>query len=155
MAARQAADGLALGFAEEGKPLEKLIADLESQDARVRDHAVRVLADRKSAAAVPGAHRAAARRRPRGRAPRRRARSRRSATSGRSRRSSSSSQSDDPALTARVARLIGDIGGAEAEGYLLTLEAGHPDPRVRAAAREALGELQARAQQAGALSVRK
>jgi len=47
-----------------------------------------------------------------------------------------------------VARIIGDIGGREAEGYLLTVEAGHPDSRVRRAAREALGEMRARAREA-------
>jgi HEAT repeat protein len=154
VAARQAADGLALGFAEEGKPLKKLIADLESRDARVRDHAVRVLADRKSAAAVPAI---IERLRDDDRAVVRRAIGA-LAQIGDERAVApliELSQSDDPALTARVARLIGDIGGAEAEGYLLTIESGHPDPRVRAAAREALGELRARAQQAGALSVRK
>jgi HEAT repeat protein len=66
------------------------------------------------------------------------------------------SRSGDPALTARVARIIGDIGGPEAEGYLLTLEAGHPDPRVRTAAREALEELAARARdRQGSVAARK
>ena len=55
------------------------------------------------------------------------------------------------ALVARVARVVGDIGGEEAQGYLLTLEAGHPDPRVRFAAREALGELATREAQAATL----
>jgi hypothetical protein len=54
----------------------------------------------------------------------------------------------DAGLTARLVRFIGDIGGAEAEGYLLTLSSGHPDRRVRAAAREALDELSQRAKAA-------
>jgi hypothetical protein len=61
------------------------------------------------------------------------------------------SRAGDAALVARVARVVGDIGGQEAQGYLLTLEAGHPDPRVRVAAREALGELATRDAQAAAL----
>jgi HEAT repeat protein len=53
-------------------------------------------------------------------------------------------QRGDPGFTARVARVVGDIGGAEAEGYLLTLASGHPDARVRRAAREALEAMAAR-----------
>lgn len=154
LAARDAAEGLALGFAEEEKPLKKLIADLDSKDARVRDHAVRVLADRKSAAAVPAI---IARLRDENGAVARRAIGA-LAQIGDERAVGpliELSGSDDPALTARIARLIGDIGGAEAEGYLLTIEAGHPDRHVRAAAREALREMRSRAEQAAALSVRK
>ncbi len=153
-AAQRAAEGLVLAFAEEGKSLEKVLADLGSKDARVRDHAVRVLADRRSASAVPAlvarlrdedpkvVHRAVGA----------------LAQIGDERAVSpliELSRTADVALTARLARLIGDIGGAEAEGYLLTVEAGHPDPRVRKAAGEALGEMRARAVQGGALSARK
>jgi hypothetical protein len=154
-AARLAADGLALAFAEEAKPDARLIADLSSEDPRVRDHAVRVLAERRSPAAVPAllerlkdedrrvVHRAVGA----------------LAQIGDDRAVPpliELSRSGDPALTARVARIIGDIGGPEAEGYLLTLEAGHPDPRVRTAAREALAELAARAQdRQGSVAARK
>ncbi|HEY6099191.1 MAG TPA: HEAT repeat domain-containing protein [Anaeromyxobacter sp.] len=152
-AARRAAEALMLAFAEEAKPLEKVIADLESRDPRLRDQAVRVLADRRAAAAVPAlisrlkdeepriVHRAVGA----------------LAQIGDARAVGpliDVSRSGDSSLTARVARLIGDIGGAEAEGYLLTLEAGHPDARVRKAAREALGEMRARAEQGGRLSAR-
>jgi len=51
-------------------------------------------------------------------------------------------------FTARVARVIGDIGGVDAEGYLLTLSSGHPDPAVRRAAAAALEGLRSRAAQA-------
>lgn len=44
-----------------------------------------------------------------------------------------------PELTVPVLFTLGRLGGAEAEGYLLTVAAGHPDPRVRAAAHEAAG----------------
>jgi HEAT repeat protein len=154
VATRRACEALVLGFAEEGKPVEKVIADLDSKDARVRDHAVRVLADRRATAAVPAliarlkdedprvVHRAVGA----------------LAQIGDARAVAplvDLSRSGDGLLASRVARLIGDIGGAEAEGYLLTIEAGHPDPRVRRAAREALGEMRARAEQGGALSARK
>jgi hypothetical protein len=149
-AARGAAEGLALAFAEEAKPLEQVIADLSSGDPRVRDHAVRVLADRRSPSAVPSlierltdedrrvAHRAVGA----------------LAQIGDERAVGpliEMSRAGDAALVARVARVVGDIGGQEAQGYLLTLEAGHPDPRVRVAAREALGELATRDAQAAAL----
>jgi hypothetical protein len=154
-AARQAADGLALAWAEEGKSVDALIADLSSEDPRVRDHAVRILAERKSPAAVPAllerlkdedrrvVHRAVGA----------------LAQIGDERAVPpliELSRSGDPSLTARVARIIGDIGGAEAEGYLLTVEAGHPDPRVRSAARDALVELEARAaERKGSVAARK
>jgi HEAT repeat protein len=141
--ARSAAAGLALGFAAERKSEGELVRDLSSEDPRTRDHAVRALGDRRSAAAVPVLverlrdddpqvqHRTVAAlaliRDPRAVNP----------LIDLSRRS-------DPAVAARLARIIGDIGGQEAEGYLLTLEAGHPDPRVRRAAREALAEMAAR-----------
>jgi hypothetical protein len=149
-AGRRAAEGLAVAFAEDGKPLEQVIADLSSKDPRVRDHAVRVLADRRSASAVPAlierlgdedrrvAHRTVGA----------------LAQIGDERAVGpliEMSGSGDAALVARVARVVGDIGGEEAQGYLLTLEAGHPDPRVRVAAREALADLAARDAQPAAL----
>lgn len=153
-ASRRAADALALAFAEEAKPLEKVLADLGSSDPRLREHAVRVLAERRSADAVPAligrlkdedprvVHRAVGALAqigdPRAVAP-----------------LIDLSRSGDASLAARVARLVGDIGGPEAEGYLLTVEAGHPDPRVRTAARDALAEMHARGAQGGALSARK
>lgn len=152
-AAREAAASLALAFSEEAKTDEQVIADLSAGDARVRDHAVRVLGDRRSRAAVPAllerledpeprvAHRTVGA----------------LAQIGDERAVApliELSRSEDPARAARVARLIGDIGGAEAEGYLLTLEAGHADPRVRRAAGEALAEMRARAEQTPGPSAR-
>lgn len=62
------------------------------------------------------------------------------------------SGSDDPALAGRLVRYVGDIGGPEAEAYLLTLASGHPDRRIRTAAREALDEMRARANEASVAS---
>lgn len=153
-ATRRAAESLMLAFAEEAKPVAKLIADLDSKDARLRDHAVRALADRRSAEAVPAliarlkdeepnvVHRAVGA----------------LAQIGDPRAVGpliDLSRGGDGVLAARVARIIGDIGGAEAEGYLLTVESGHPDAQVRKAARDALAEMRARAEQGGALSARK
>ncbi len=146
-ASRRAAEGLAIAFDEESKAEPALIADVASKDSRVRDHAIRVLADRRSTAAVPAliarlrdddpriAHRAIGA----------------LAQIGDERAVApliDLSRNGDSVLAGRIARIIGDIGGAEAEGYLLTISSGHPDPRVRRAAREALAEMGTRADKA-------
>jgi HEAT repeat protein len=147
-AAADAARGLALGFAAEAKSLDALLADLGSRDARVRDHAIRVLADRRSPEAVP-----ALLERLRDADPEIVQRAVGALAQIGDRRAVAPlievAQGGDPALTARVARIVGELGGSEAEGYLLTLEAGHPDRAVRRAAREALAELSARAEASG------
>ncbi len=150
-ASRRAADGLALSVAAATRPVDQVIRDLEADDPRQRARAVQALADRRAAAAVPAlirrledpdqevSHLAvgalAQLRDPRAVGPL-------IEVSGRG----------DAALTARLARIIGDIGGSEAEGYLLTLASGHPEPLVREAAREALAELRARAREPGAVA---
>jgi hypothetical protein len=152
--ARLAAEALAIGFAQEKKSVEALIADLDAHDARVREAAVRVLAERRSAAAVPALvarlqdpdpdvkHRAvgalAQIRDPRGVGP-----------------LIDVARRGDPALASRLAHIVGDIGGPEARGYLLTLEAGHPDPKVAAAAREALRDMDRRAAEAAGAAASK
>lgn len=148
-AANDAAEGLALGFAAAAKSTEAIVQDLGSKDARVRDHAIRVVADRRSAAAVPAllerlkdedprlVHRAVGA----------------LAQIGDARAVPpliDLSRSGDAALASRVTRVIGDIGGDEAEGYLLTVASGHPDARVRKAAREALADMSAKAERARA-----
>jgi hypothetical protein len=144
LAARRAAEALAIGFSAEAKPIERLIAELDAPDARVRDQAARVLAERKSAAAVPALIE----------------RLRDDDPDVVSRAIGALAQigdaravdplievsyDADPGFTGRVARIIGDIGGPDAEGYLLTLASGHPDPGVRRSAGEALEELRGRA----------
>jgi hypothetical protein len=141
-AARDAAEGLALGVAAEGKPIEQVLLDLGSADPRVRDHAVRALAERRSPEAVPAlverledtdadvVQRAVGA----------------LAQIGDPRAVPpliDLAQRTEPEVTARVVRVIGDLGGTEAEGYLLTVESGHADARVRRAAREALRDLRA------------
>lgn len=152
-AARRAADGLALSFAEESKSAEELVADLSAGDERVREHAIRLLGDRRSRAAVP-----ALVARLREEEPRLATRVVAALAQIGDERAVPAlidlARSADPAATARLVRFVGDIGGAEAQGYLLTLESGHPDRRVRGAAREALAEMQARADEA-ALASRK
>jgi hypothetical protein len=142
-AANDAARGIALEFAAQGKKVAALVADLGSTDARVRDHAVRALADRRATEAVPAlldrlkdddpdvVQRAVGA----------------LAQIGDPRAVGpliDAAQRGDPGFTAQVARVVGDIGGPEAEGYLLTLASGHSDARVRRAARESLDAMAAR-----------
>lgn len=139
----RAVAGFALLLAAEGKRDQDLIADLGSADARARDVAIRVLAERRHRAAVPAlverledpdpevAERAIG----------------------------ALGQIGDPAAVtplvrlaqkrqgaqaANLARIIGDIGGPDARAYLLTLASGHPDPLVRSAAQQALDDIAAR-----------
>jgi hypothetical protein len=152
-AVRRAADGLALAFAEEGKPVDDLVADLSATDARVRELAIRVLGDRRARPAVPALL---------GRLGEEDARLQMRIVAalvqiGDERAVPALielSRAGDAAHMARLVRFVGDVGGPEAEGYLLTLDSGHPDGRIRKAAREALGEMRARAKDA-ALATRK
>jgi hypothetical protein len=148
----EAASGLAIALSEESKPAQTLIRDLGSKDSRLREQAMRVLGDRRSVEAVPAlierlddpepllADRAAGAlaqiRDPRAVAP----------------LIDYSRRNDDAERTARFARIVGDIGGSEARGYLQTLESGHTDPRVRSAAREALQDLCDHEREQGRLS---
>ncbi|HYQ81891.1 MAG TPA: HEAT repeat domain-containing protein, partial [Anaeromyxobacteraceae bacterium] len=139
-AAAKVAAALALGMTESRKPDAEVIRDLDSGDPRLRDYAVRVLADRRNPAAVPRlvlrlkdpdpdvVDRAVGAlgqiRDPRAVVPLIELTYRR-----------------EPPFVAQLARIIGDIGGPEAEAFLATLASGHADPSVRRAAREALDDL--------------
>jgi hypothetical protein len=129
-----------------GKSDTQLVADLTARDVRVRDYAIRVLADRRSPAAVPvlidrlqdenpeivkraagaltaiGDRRAVA---PMIDLTRRRG-----------------GDQVGPLLYA-----IASLGGGEAEAFLFTLESGSPDAEVRRAARGAYAELVHRKQE--------
>lgn len=141
--AGRAADVLALALAETDKPEAEVIRDLGSGDPRMRDLAVRVLADRHSPAVVPAllprlsdpdpevVERAvgalAQIRDPRAVGPLIELTHRR----------------EGPFVT-QLVFIIGDIGGPEAEAYLETLASGHPEPTVKQAARDALSTLRRR-----------
>jgi len=143
-ASRKAASALALALSEAEKPDAELIRDLEAGDARLRDYAVRVLAGRKSPAAVPALV----------------ARLRDPDPEVVERAVGALAEIRDPRaveplieltqrregpFVAQLVRIIGDIGGSEAEAFLGTLAAGHPERMVREAAREALAEARRRA----------
>ena len=143
----RAVAGFDLLLAAEGKGDAALVADLRSPDARVRDVAVRVLADRRHAGAVPAlverlsdpdpevVERAIGALGqigdPRAVTPLVRLAQRRQGPS-----------------VAQLARIIGDIGGPDARAYLLTLASGSPDRLVQEAAQQALDEMTAREAQA-------
>jgi hypothetical protein len=135
--------GFAMLLEAERKPDAGLIADLSAPDARVRDSAIRVLADRRNAAAVPALVERLADPDP----------------EVAERAIGALGQIGDPAAVtplvrlaqrrqgpsvARLARIIGDIGGPDARAYLVTLASGHPEPMVRSAAQQALDEMTAR-----------
>lgn len=127
-----------------------LIADLSALDARVRDYAVRALADRRNPAAVPallarlqddnpvvvrrtvgalvaiGDIRAV-------------------------RPLIELTKKRPPALVAEILYALGSLGGAEAESFLYTLESGSPDEEVRRAASEAFVDLRRKRDEASAV----
>ena len=136
----EAVRGLRVSVAAEVKSDQALIGDLGSSDSRVRGQAVQALGERGTKDGVPAlierlrdgdpkvAHRAVG-----------------ALAQIKDPRAVPAlidlCRGGDPALTLRMARVVGDIGGRDAQGWLLVLEASHPDPRVREAAAEALDDL--------------
>lgn len=151
-AAGEAAGEVALALAAADKPVEKLIADLSSGEPRRRAQAARALAERGDPQAVPAllerledpdpdvVQRAvgalALLKDPRAVGP-----------------LIELSRKGDERQGVTLLRIIGDLGGPEARGYLLTVEAGHPDLDVQQAAREALAEMDAREREAAPAAV--
>ncbi|MEI7705131.1 MAG: HEAT repeat domain-containing protein [Deltaproteobacteria bacterium] len=141
--AGRAARALSAALAESRKPDAEVIRDLESSDARLRELAVGVLADRKNVAAVPGLI----------------ARLLDPNPEVADRAVGALAQMGDPravgpiielsrrregAFVAQMVRAVGDIGGPEAEAYLETMSSGHRDPVVAEAAQEALRDARRR-----------
>ena len=149
-----AARGLALHLAAAAKADGALVSDLSAADPAVRDHAVRVLAERKNPAALPGLVARLADPDP----------------DVADRAVGALAELGDPRAVAplvelahrrggraveQYARLVGDIGGDEARAWLETLAAGHPDADVRDAAEESLAAMARReAARAGAAATR-
>lgn len=151
-AVAEASAGLRRALVAEGQPTEKLLRDLQAEDPRLREQAIRVLGERRSREAVPGL--IARLRDPDLRLAERAAGA--LAQIGDDRAVGPiidfTQRLDEGPYSPRYARIIGDIGGSEARGYLLTLESGQVDPRVREAAREALRDLEAREREQAALA---
>ncbi len=138
-----AVNAFSMQLAAERKKSSELLRDLASKDSRVRDHAMRVLAARGDREAVPALldqlhdPDAAARERAIGalaqlRDPR--------AVKG----LIELTHRRDSQYVAQLARIIGDIGGDDANAWLLTMAYGHPDAPGRTAALEALAVIWAR-----------
>jgi hypothetical protein len=132
-----------LQLAAERKRTPELVKDLSSPDAEVRDHAVRVLADRGERDAVPPLIA-----RLKDPDPEVSERALGALAQIRDERATlpliDLAHHRDAAFTAQIARILGDIGGVDARGWLLTMSSGHPDIAVRNAAREALADMDAR-----------
>lgn len=142
-ALEQAANLLVLQLGAQSRSDEELISDLSSEEGWARDLAIRILTERRSAAAVaplaerltdsdrgiqlravgalveigdPAAAAALV-----------------DATSQR-----------DPGFVIQVVYALGELGGEDAEAFLFTASTGHPEPAVRRAATEALEQLRAK-----------
>lgn len=130
----------AIQLDSQGKSDEALIADLSSPDPRVRDTAVRVLAERKPKAAVPAlierlkdtdrdvAMKAVG------------------ALGGIGDAKAvpaliEMSQTRDPQFVVALVGVVAQLGGKDAEAFLFTLASGHPEEAVRKAAQEAQEQL--------------
>ena len=136
------------------KTEEALLKDLTDPDARIRDYAIRVLADRRSPAAVP--HLIARLQDPNPEVARRAAGAliaigdRRAVTPlidmTRHRR---------PEDAGPILYAIASLGGPEAEAFLFTLESGAPDEETRRAAKGAYDDLVRRKKEDAARTTRR
>ena len=139
-ALRDAVAALEAQIEARNKTEEALLKDLTAADARIRDYAIRVLADRRSPAAVP--HLIARLQDPSPEVARRAAGAliaigdRRAVTPliemTRHRR---------PEDAGPILYAIASLGGPEAEAFLFTLESGAPDEETRRAAKGAYDDL--------------
>jgi hypothetical protein len=138
-----AINAFSLQLAAEHKKSPELLRDLASKEPSVRDHAMRVLAARGDREAVP-----ALLDRLRDPDPVARERAVGALAQLRDPRAVKGlvelAHRRDAPYVAEMAHIIGDIGGEDASGWLLTMAYGHPDAVVRAAAQEALAEMKAR-----------
>jgi hypothetical protein len=135
------AEVLQMGALEKDEPA--LIADLSASDPRVRDFAVRALAEHKSASAVPALLERLS-------DPDREVAMRTVGALAAIGDPSAvpalieTTKNRDPEFVRSIVEVIGTIGGQDAEGYLFTLASGHPDESVRNAAELAQARLKAR-----------
>jgi hypothetical protein len=138
----QVADAAGLQLAAVGRPDAALLVDLQSVDERVREFALRVLAERRNPAAAPLLIRQLQDEDPQV------ARQAMGALVEMKERGAIPTLIDlvkdrDTGFMQEVVFAIGEIGGAEAEAYLFTVAQGHDQPDVQAAAQQALDTLYA------------
>ncbi len=148
-----AARGLAFQLESRRKTDEELARDLSDPDPRVRDYAIRALADRRSPAVVLqliarlGDENPAVALRAVG-----------ALVAIGDRRAVEPliemTRKRPPQLVAQVLYALASLGGATAEAFLYTLESGAPDDEVRRAATEALVELRRKRDESTAHDVR-
>lgn len=118
------------------KPDEQLIADLGAKDPRLRDFAVRVLADRRNRAAVPALIE-------RLKDPDREVAMKAVGALGAIGDPRAvpalieMGQTKDPRFVIALVDVVAQLGGKDAEAFLFTLASGHQDEDVRKAAQEA------------------
>ncbi len=128
------------------KPDDQLIADLSSPDPRARDYAIRVLADRRSPAAVPQL--IARLQDPNPEVARRAAGALIAVGDRRAVRPLiETTRKRRPEDVGPILYAIGSLGGPEAEAFLFTLESGSPDEEIRRAAQGAYADLLRRKQE--------
>jgi len=128
------------------KSEKELLADLAAPDARVRDYAIRVLADRRSPAAVP---QLIVRLQDENPEVARRAAGALIAIGDRRavRPLIEMTRKRRPEDAGPILYAISSLGGPEAEAFLFTLESGAPDEEIRRAARGAYQDLLRRKQE--------
>lgn len=131
-----------------------LVADLSSPDPRLRDYAIRVLADRRSPAAVPSL---VLRLQDDNEDVARRAVGALVAIGDRRavRPLIDITRKRRPEQVRPILYALGSLGGPEAEAFLYTLESGSPDEEVRRAAHDAFADLRARKPEAPLEAARK
>jgi HEAT repeat protein len=144
-----AARGLAWQLESRRKTDDELSRDLGDGDPRVRDYAIRALADRRSPAVVP---QLIARLEDENPAVALRAVGALVAIGDRRAVEPliEMTRKRPPQLVAQVLYALASLGGPTAEAFLYTLESGAPDDEVRHAATEALAELRRKRDEASA-----
>ncbi|RKH38643.1 HEAT repeat domain-containing protein [Corallococcus sicarius] len=140
---RQVTESALLQLAALERTDDALVADLQSADARIREFALRTLAERKHPSAAPllierlkDTSDADAVRRTIGALAEMKARSAVPALIDLAR-------GRDSSFLQEIVFAVGEIGGPEAEAYLYTVAQGHDTPSVQAAAQQALDTLYA------------
>ncbi len=140
IATEQAVQGLVIQLETLGKTDSQLIEDLTSNDVRVRDAAVRMLAERKSSLALPALIKTL---KDENRLVAMHAVGAIHAIGGKQAVAALTEmpESKDPQFLLALVELVASLGGGDAKAFLFTLASGHPQDAVREAARDALKRL--------------
>ena len=152
LAVSEAALALAYQIEARKKPDTELVRDLSAPDPRLRDYAVRALADRRNPVAVPSLIA-----RLNDESPGVVIRSIGALVAIGDRRAVRPlielSRRRSPQVVSQILYALGSLGGAEAESFLYTLESGAAEEEVRRAAAEAFADLRRKQTEAAQRSV--